>query len=795
LWYNLYTMSTLSNNSKSILAKSLATENISVVFDPSSHTAKFDIANRVLTMPVLKDNESACVTDMFIGHECAHALFSPYREKDTKAQGGWWMEAEDIGGTGNAPYVQGIMNIIEDVRIEKLMTEKFPGLRRDFSAAYRELADRDFFGTKDQNIHGFSFVDRMNLHFKCGAFMNVQFSPEEQEIVDAVEKIRTFDEMLDSSRKVFDFIKGQKFNAPKVHPDGVGGIPDPNGNPEDGSGMTLDGDAGADGNTVSQGQNKGDGNAPANPDGCVENNNPNNSGQSNNRMGGTGSAPDMLLPPISTQKSFDEKSKQIVNDKVRSSYNTTLPVPDVSKIVFPISKTHEVLGDYYAKYGKQYPDNEKLLTALKSSYADLVKSMNPLINTLIKQFEMKKAADLQKRTSVSRSGKIDCDRIFKYKVTDDIFSRFSKIAEGKNHGLVMYVDWSSSMQMATDDVLTQIIMLTMFCRRMNIPFDVYAFSSQVDMFYHYGLYKDRNNWPKQMKVDGSRTDYYKDNYRNDGSGKPYKVDMGQFSLIHMLSSSMSKTQINKAMENIYILGKMITGHSEEFTKYPYARRGVPNHFGQGNTPLDPAVLCAMYMVPEFQEKHKVQIVNTIFLTDGESGYNMFSAYQSSDAYSAQYRSVVRSPINNKEYLADDATPTDTLFRIFREVTGSTLIGFYIQSGNYCRFVNDDIKEFKKNLKENGFVEAPAMLSVKQYDYSTRSYKESATKQKSHGYDRLFILPSRVEIVDDMEELDNLARNATLTRIRNTFMKSVEKRGNSRAFLNRFADVIANPSTR
>ena len=258
---------------------------------------------------------------------------------------------------------------------------------------------------------------------------------------------------------------------------------------------------------------------------------------------------------------------------------------------------------------------------------------------------------------------------------------------------------------------------------------------------------------------------------------------------------MSKTQINKAMENIYILGKMITGHSEEFTKYPYARRGVPNHFGQGNTPLDPAVLCAMYMVPEFQEKHKVQIVNTIFLTDGESGYNMFSAYQSSDAYSAQYRSVVRSPINNKEYLADDATPTDTLFRIFREVTGSTLIGFYIQSGNYCRFVNDDIKEFKKNLKENGFVEAPAMLSVKQYDYSTRSYKESATKQKSHGYDRLFILPSRVEIVDDMEELDNLAKNATLTRIRNTFMKSVEKRGNSRAFLNRFADVIANPSTR
>ena len=55
-------------------------------------------------------------------------------------------------------------------------------------------------------------------------------------------------------------------------------------------------------------------------------------------------------------------------------------------------------------------------------------------------------------------------------------------------------------------------------RNGNIPFNVYAFSSQVDMFHHYGLHKDRNNWPKQMKVDGSRTDYYKDSYRNDGSG-------------------------------------------------------------------------------------------------------------------------------------------------------------------------------------------------------------------------------------------------------------------------------------
>jgi hypothetical protein len=248
------------------------------------------------------------------------------------------------------------------------------------------------------------------------------------------------------------------------------------------------------------------------------------------------------------------------------------------------------------------------------------------------------------------------------------------------------------------------------------------------------------------------------------------------------------------MLNMYMLGKMITGHGAEFQNL-ICYRGVPNYFGQGNTPLDPTIVAAMYMVPEFREKHKVQIVNTIFLTDGESGYNMFNAYTGYDSYSSQFRSVVRSPINNKEYLADDATPTDTLLRMFRDITGSNTIGFYIQSSSYCRYTNEDSKSFKKQLKEQGFIEASPVLMEKVYDYATREYKNGVRKNKNHGYDRLFILPSRVEIVDDLEELDSLGSNATLTRIRNTFMKSVEKRGNSRLFLNRFADVIANPTTK
>jgi hypothetical protein len=793
-----------TNNSKSILAKVLATENITVRFDPSLHTAKFDIANRVLSMPILKHDESESVTDMFIGHECAHALFSPYREKDTKAKGGWWMEAEEIGGTGNAPYVQDIMNIVEDVRIEKLMKDKFPGLRRDFSAAYRDLADRNFFGTKDKNLNDFSFIDRMNLHFKCGAFMSVPFSADEQQVVDMIDTISSFEDMVAASRKVFDFVRGRKFDAPKIHPTGAGGNPDPRNGDENaegsGDGMTLKGDGTTDPTNGKSDNKQGEGNAPTNPDGCVENPDNKTGGQTSNPKGGTGLAPDNLLPPITTQRAFDENTQGIVDKNITSFTNLTLPVPDLSKIIFPIKKTHEIITKYYAEdYCPKTVKHQKTFNAIKESYADLVKSMNPLINTLIKQFEMKKAADLQKRTSISRTGKIDCDRIFKYKVTDDIFSRFARIAEGKNHGLVMYVDWSSSMQLATDDVITQIIMLTMFCRRMNIPFDVYAFSSQYEMFYHYGIQTkmyDSNGGCVLVKQ-------YKDYGKYESTNRYGKVERENnqsnpgFALIHLLSSDMSKTQMNEAMFNTYLLGKMITGHGEEFKKYD-CYRGVPHYFGQGNTPLDPAILCAMYMVPEFQQKHKIQIVNTIFLTDGESGYQYFQSHirSKSDSYSQQFISKVRCPINNKEYECDDASSSDTLLRIFREVTGSTTIGFHITgSTQYCRYVTGDRKILNKNLKENGFIEAKTIENVQVYDFPTRTYKNGSETYKNHGYDRLFILPAHVEVVDDMDELDNLSSGATLARIRNTFIKSVEKRGNSRAFLNRFADVIANPSTR
>ena len=63
------TTTKISIDQKSVLAKLIATENISIQHN-NVRTASFDVKNRVLTLPIFK-TKSPDVYDMLIAHECA----------------------------------------------------------------------------------------------------------------------------------------------------------------------------------------------------------------------------------------------------------------------------------------------------------------------------------------------------------------------------------------------------------------------------------------------------------------------------------------------------------------------------------------------------------------------------------------------------------------------------------------------------------------------------------------------------------------------------------------------------
>ena len=172
---------------KSQLAKLLATEDL-IVEHRQTETACFNVETRVLTLP-LWDKASGTVSDMLVGHEVGHALFTP-----------------------NLDTPKGIpmqfVNIVEDVRIEKLIKRRFPGLTKSFFKGYGEMHEDDFFELDEQDVDKMNLADRANLYFKIGNHIDIKFnSVQEDTLIRKIADTETWEEVLEVSKELYDYCK------------------------------------------------------------------------------------------------------------------------------------------------------------------------------------------------------------------------------------------------------------------------------------------------------------------------------------------------------------------------------------------------------------------------------------------------------------------------------------------------------------------------------------------------------------------------------------------------------------
>lgn len=204
------TASSLAAN-KGVLAKLLATENLTVVHNPNARTASFDTRARVLELPVWGGDMSVDLYDLLTGHEVGHALYTFEAE---------WIDAIKMLAAKHypkkqeraMPRIKTVLNIVEDPRIEKLIKRRYPGLKPAFVRGYKELWDKNFFGLNAQMVAGagfesVQFTDRINLHFKVGAHVRVPFSPAEKVLVDMVEAAETIADAVAASDAIIAFIR------------------------------------------------------------------------------------------------------------------------------------------------------------------------------------------------------------------------------------------------------------------------------------------------------------------------------------------------------------------------------------------------------------------------------------------------------------------------------------------------------------------------------------------------------------------------------------------------------------
>ena len=182
----------IGSNSKSILARLLAKENVEVIHG-NYKTAFFDVERRVLGLP-LWDNLPD-VYDLLVGHEVGHALETPPE--------GWHDAEVEIPGCPRS-----YLNVVEDVRIEKKIQRRYPGLVSCFKRGYQKLYDDDFFGVNqipELTSSYVNLIDRINLKAKLRDLVQVEFTSVEQPLVDEVFAVETWEDVLEACKKLYAY--------------------------------------------------------------------------------------------------------------------------------------------------------------------------------------------------------------------------------------------------------------------------------------------------------------------------------------------------------------------------------------------------------------------------------------------------------------------------------------------------------------------------------------------------------------------------------------------------------------
>ncbi len=182
----------MSTEVKSMVAKLLSKENITIQRG-KFETASFDIKNRVLRLP-LWDNMSNDELDLFIGHEVSHALNTPHdcMERFKKKCKG-------------VPF--SVCNVVEDIRIEKMIQKEYPGLIRSFVGGYTALYNKDFFKLDEIPMEDRGLIDRINIKAKLRKLVDVPFSEEELPLVKKAFNCKSFNDVLTVSKELKEWVE------------------------------------------------------------------------------------------------------------------------------------------------------------------------------------------------------------------------------------------------------------------------------------------------------------------------------------------------------------------------------------------------------------------------------------------------------------------------------------------------------------------------------------------------------------------------------------------------------------
>tara|TARA_B100000575_G_scaffold272442_1_gene254548 strand:- start:1367 stop:3631 length:2265 start_codon:yes stop_codon:yes gene_type:complete len=750
----------------STLAKLLAEEDIHVVHRNQS-TAMFDVKNRELSLPIWKDM-SKNIQDLMTLHEVGHALWTPLEMMEQ-------VKEENIEFS--------FVNVLEDVRIEKLVQKKYPGSVRVFNKGYKELIAQNFFNTVGKDIAKYNLIDRINLHFKH--HIDVPFSDKEKVWVQKANQTKTPQDVIDLAKELYEYVseneESQGENQEEQNASGDDGnnqvdtVPSPSAGQDKETSEVMktlgleeseesdDESSSSDSSDDSGEESEKDETKDAGSDTEKTDDTEEETKTEKSKSGSEGGKSDG--PIASTDYAWNESSKELLNDDGKDYKTAFIPQMDLKKTIVPISKVLEELNDWYLKESKY---DDKYFNKTKEELEKTKNDSKKTVAYMVKEFEMKKSADAYARATTSKTGMLDMGQLHTYKYNDDIFAKVTSLPGAKNHGLVMFLDWSGSMSGNLKGTLNQLYNLIWFCKKVNIPFDVYAFTDL------YRRYNDKETVIQEFR-----------------SGE---LDVNNLRLLHFFSDKMKNTQEFNMMHNLYMIASQWTYRDWRNDGYPYK---CPIHYNLGGTPLNSAIISAMQIVPEFKSSRGIQKVHTVFLTDGSSNVlRKFVMFKRNDVWtkgdegvSDCWGKVTTTYIDKKngnKVISEKGSrqdQTEALLELLRQkVSDMSLVNFFIAGSGRKGNVSEDNVRYVMGYNI-GWRDAAEMTK--------KIRKENVgIIPKGLGFDTTYILPGLGNL--DMDSELDLEDGVTYNKgqLKRAFAKMSNAKIVNRPLLNNFIKMVA-----
>jgi len=770
---------------KSQLAKLLATENLTVQHQ-KIRTAKFDPTNRVLYLPIWQ-NMSGAIYDLLVGHETGHALYTPPE--------GWH---DAIVKNAKGKYYKNFLNVVEDARIEKKVQRKYPGLKKQFVTAYADLINRDFFGTKSRDVNELSFIDRLNV-FSKSQWMNtsIRFSAKEKDLVDQVRAVETWDDVVRVTGAVFDYSKEEQkemqleqfeemimngYGEDEEQTDDYDSYDDYDSDTDLSEEPDESRDASGDAGEGEQGDNGVQSNSDFDESTEEQLHDDSVQSQFNRYKQSKESWEDQFTPKCETDQQFRRNEDALLDEACKDVVYVTIPKPILSNIITPAKRVHELHDSYVREYVRESWLNPNLASELLQQF----KNRNDrYIGLLAKEFEMRKAARSYSKAKVSDTGDIDINKLASYKFDDNIFRKIMSVPKGKSHGLILLLDKSGSMSKNMPGSIEQILVLTMFCRKVNIPFIVYGFGGSAPVKY-IDVDFDR----KTQKLEQCFTE-------NEN-----ELQFASVYLREYLNSKMSNAEFTKATKHMLLIKESFesdaSGRYSRSRCYRFATEDL------SNTPLTEALVATAEIMKDFKQKNNLDITNLVIVHDGDADFhNCFVktrvGYDGKEFKSGAYfmhRDVnyFLTDAKNKftgKITSDNNTVFVNVINWFNKVTNSKVFGFFI-----CDTTRGSAKFAIENhyyvddkplgdLRATNWFAYKETLTKKQKELRSEKFLES----KSPGYGSFFLIAGGNQLETDEEEIEVKGKQTTKSLVK-AFTEFNKKKAVNRVLVSKFIQGIA-----